>query len=85
MVLTFSRLRSNLTPACVLVISSLSFCFNLSISPCNLSFSALRLVKSVFSLNSKFCLRDAKSTCHSENINTSSAWGKWREELTCCV
>jgi hypothetical protein len=51
----FSKFRSNLTPACVRVISSRSRCFSFSISDISRSFSALSMAKSFFSIN---CISD---------------------------
>lgn len=59
---TFSKLRSSLTPAWVLEISSRRRCLSFSMSPRRRSFSALRFMKSVRSDSSRFCFRAAKST-----------------------
>lgn len=68
---TFSKLRSSLTPAWVLEISSRRRCLSFSMSPRRRSFSALRFIKSVRSESSRFCFRAAKSTC----TQAGGCWG----------
>lgn len=73
LILPFSRLRSNRTPACVRLISSRSFCFRREMSPRRRSFSARRLMKSVRSESSRDCLRAEKSTCKGKWTNKRKA------------